>query len=69
MFDNKFLLEWITHKKILMDLWYNDIWLIQELFLELVIKQEELGHQEQKIGDSSPYFVIISFSYISMLFI
>jgi len=30
--------------------------------MELVIKQEELGHHEQKVGDSSPYFVIISFS-------
>jgi hypothetical protein len=31
------------------------------LCLELVIRQEELGHPEQKVGDSSPYFVIFSF--------
>jgi hypothetical protein len=37
--------------------------------MELIIRQEELGHHEQKVGDLSPYFVIIRFPYISMLFI
>jgi hypothetical protein len=29
--------------------------------MELVIRQEELGYHEQKVGDSSSYFAIINF--------
>ena len=43
--------------------------MIQELCLELVIRQEELGHPEQKVGDSSPLFVIFSFLIIDVAYL